>query len=445
MGHGLLPAIPGESLLGQWLSRQQIARLTPCFPALTCPMQATLTSGAAPSVHGIIANGLAIFRSEQDQELIDSSNFGQYRREISFWEQSNQLVEARRFWQRKDGSSRHKTALLFFQNSLPGFVEPLKPAADIVLSPKPEHGPDGKLTSLCWSAPAQLIGELTERLGPFPLMNYWGPMANITSSKWIANAAAWVWQQHRPDLQLVYIPHLDYDQQRFGPESEQARQAVRDVSEAIEPLLKVVLEEGAKLVVLSEYAIATVSAAVYPNRILAQAGLLMTRMTADGAIPDYAHSDAFALVDHQIAHVYVKNADAMEKARELFQGEPGIGAVFAGAELAKLACAHRRGGDLVLEASAQHWFAYPWWSDDAEAPLFAGTVDIHCKPGYDPLELFWDRAANRIRFDTSLIRGSHGIPHHGEAILAGDLDLEGRDTVRAEEVAGLCRAALEGG
>ncbi|MGA2233097.1 MAG: nucleotide pyrophosphatase/phosphodiesterase family protein, partial [Tepidisphaeraceae bacterium] len=416
LSSALTKSIPPASALGRWAASREARTLTPSFPAVTCSVQATLTTGVAPARHGILANGLPTFRSREDQNLVDASNFAAFRKQISFWEQSNQFLDAPRFWQDADGKSKYKTALLFFQNCMPGFAGALRPAADIVLTPKPDHGPDGKLTSLCWSEPRDLVPRLFAQFGPFPLMNYWGPMAGIASSQWIARASAWIWSHQAPALQLVYIPHLDYDLQRFGPGSPQARQAVCDAADAVEPLVSAVLESGGKIVLLSEYAMTDVKAAVSPNRLLAEAGLLVTRSTADGNLIDYEQSSAVALVDHQIAHVYCRDKQAVASARDVFASQP----LLTVATSADLGLTHRRAGELVLRAAPEAWLDYRWWSDPAAAPSFAKMVDIHRKPGYDPLELFWDRAAGGVSQDVSLIRGSHGLASDGEAICVSD-------------------------
>lgn len=433
----LLSFVPAGSAVGKWISAQRVTGLAPSFPAVTCSVQATLTTGRPPSRHGIIANGIPTFRSKEDQALVDPENMVSYRRNVSFWEQSNQFVQAPRFWQDSSGQSRVKTALLFFQNCMPGFAGTPRPAADIVLTPKPDHGPDGKLVRLCWSEPADMVPQLFAELGPFPLMNYWGPMAGIASSQWIAKSAAWVWKQHRPDLQLVYVPHLDYDLQRFGPDSPQAQAAVAAVARALEPLLDAVTSDGGEVLLLSEYAMRTVSSAVSPNRILAEAGLLTTCNSPDGPLVDYANSAAFVMVDHQIAHVYAKNDSACARAAACLSSQPGIRSIIGRAEQDNLSCAHRRSGDLILVAQPDAWFAYPWWGDEVDAPKFAGTVDIHRKPGYDPQELFWDRAASRITRDAALVRGSHGAVEDGEAVLAGSADRIPQGVVRAGDVAKL--------
>jgi predicted AlkP superfamily pyrophosphatase or phosphodiesterase len=426
----LLASVPGNSAMVQWLATQKVAAMTPTWPAVTCSVQATLTTGVPPSQHGIIANGIATFRSKADQDLVDASNFASYRREVSFWEQSNQLVQAPRFWQDASGRSRYKTALLFFQQSMPGFSGDLKPAADIVITPKPEHGPDGKITSLLWAQPRELVGELFKELGPFPLMNYWGPMAGIASSQWIAKAAARVWQMHRPQLQLVYVPHLDYDLHRFGPDSPQARKAVEDVANALDPLVTSVLAEGGKLVVLSEYAMRSVTRCISPNRELARAGLLTTRSTSDGTLIDYATTPAFAMVDHQVAHVYTRDAQAKEVARQLLSKLEGVKLIPR--------IEHPRAGDLMIEASDDAWIDYRWWESPSDAPVFAKMVDIHRKPGYDPLELFFDPVTKGVSQDAARIKGSHGVVRDGEAIFVGGEE----GALQAADVAGAVKRML---
>jgi hypothetical protein len=429
----LLRLLPVESALGKWVARQAISSLTPSWPAVTCSVQATLTTGHAPDKHGIVANGVATYRSEADQKLVDASNFAEYRRNVSFWEQSNQFLDVPRFWQDEKGQSKYKTALLFFQSCMPGFAGDLKPAADVVLTPKPDHGPDGKLVSLCWSQPGDLVPRLFKQLGPFPLMNYWGPMAGIASSQWIARAAAAVWAEEKPMLQLVYIPHLDYDLQRFGPRSPQAQKAVEDVAAALEPLLAAVANDESKLVLLSEYAISPVSRSIQPNALLREAGLLKTVPTADGELIDYPQSAAFALVDHQIAHLYSQSAEAE---RVL---------VAAGMErVDRSILSHRRAGDMLLQAPADAWLDYQWWREPELAPSFAGTVDIHRKPGYDPLELFFDPATRKISQNAALIKGSHGRANPGEAVLIVEGD---ESTARTEmrAVAGVIERLIGAG
>jgi predicted AlkP superfamily pyrophosphatase or phosphodiesterase len=424
----LLGALPRQSALGRWAASRSAVGLTPTFPAVTCSVQASLTTGASPSRHGIVANGLPTFRFAQDQALVDAANFIDYRRQVSFWEQSNQFLEASRFW-----LGKHKTALLFFQNSMPGFVEPRRPSAEIVLTPKPDHGTDGKLVNLCWSEPRELVQKLFGEFGPFPLMNYWGPMAGIASSQWIAKAAACVWEKMTPQLQWTYIPHLDYDLQRFGPQSPQAAKAVADAAEAVTPLVEAVLASGGQLLLLSEYAMRPVTGAVQPNRLLAEAGLLLTRSTPDGQLIDYLQSSAFAMVDHQIGHVYLRDASVIGAVRSALSGLTIL-------EPTEIGLTHRRSGDLILLAEPSAWLDYRWWSKPADTPSFARMVDIHRKPGYDPLELFWDRAAHGVSQDSGLIHGSHGLVSRGEAVFVSDA--EAADPIEATAVSQIIERLL---
>jgi predicted AlkP superfamily pyrophosphatase or phosphodiesterase len=400
-------------------------------------VQATLTTGQPPAKHGIIGNGMPTFRFAEDQALVDSSNFVGYRKQISFWEQSNQFLEVPRIWQNPDGSSRWKTALLFFQQSMPGFGGKLKPAADIVLTPKPDHGPDGKLVSLCWSEPRELVPTLFEQLGPFPLMNYWGPMAGIASSKWIAKAAAIVWREHQPQLQWTYIPHLDYDLQRFGPSSPRAKQAVADMANALEPLISAIQETGGKLMLLSEYGTHDVTSFVQPNLLLSESKLLLTKPTPDGNLIDYERSPAFAMVDHQVAHIYCKDASAKEAARNVLNVSGVENISEPTTEIA-----HRRAGDLIAIARENSWFDYRWWSNEADAPSFAKMVDIHRKPGYDALELFWDPATKGTWQNPERIKGSHGRVTAGEALFLADDNVGENQAIAAQDVAAVIQRML---
>ncbi len=426
----LLAHVPGQSGLGKWMGQQRVQSLSPSWPAVTCSVQATLTTGQPPARHGIVSNGVATYRSEADAGLVDASNFVEFRRNVSFWEQSNQFLNVPRFWQDENGTSKYKTALLFFQHSMPGFRGTPRPAADVVLTPKPDHGPDGKLVSLCWSNPADLVPRLFKEFGPFPLINYWGPMAGIASSQWIAKAAAAVWRSEKPALQLVYVPHLDYDLQRFGPRSAQAQKAVVDVAAAIEPLLQAVLEDGGKILVLSEYAIEAVDRSIAPNAILRDAGLLTTVRTPEGELIDYRGSKAFAMVDHQIAHLYASDPSAADLLRDA-----GL------AILDSSVLANPRAGDFLVEAPARTWLDYRWWKAPAEAPSFATTVDIHRKPGYDPMELFLQPGTRSITQDAGLVRGSHGRAVPGQSVLIGHAN-GGSTALEMREVSSIVESML---
>ncbi len=414
------------------LSFPHIGSINPVLPAVTSPMQATLTTGVNPGVHGIVANGLYTFGNAGLQQLIDTGSFADFRRQVSFWEQSADLIQAPRFWSGRGW----KTAMLFWQQSIPGRHR--ENAADIVLTPKPEHSPDGKTLSACWSQPAGLYAELTAQFGPFPLHHYWGPMASLPSSAWIVNSARAVWRGHRPDLQLVYVPHMDYNLQRLGPDNPAIAQDWSAVCELLKPLIDDVREDGGRAIVVGDYGITGVSRAIFPNRSLRQEGLLKTTPDAHGKLLiDFAASQAMAIVDHQIAHVYV-HADAVGRAARVLRAMDGVAAVLQSPEeLAAAGLGGGRCGQLVLLAQPDAWFAHDWWQADEERPQWQYSVDIHRKPGYDPRELFFDPVRKCIAQETGLVKGSHGLtPRHPRMLpaLLSDAALPEGDVLPAQHV-----------
>jgi predicted AlkP superfamily pyrophosphatase or phosphodiesterase len=368
-----------------------IRPLQTVFPAVTCPAQVSLTTGVLPAQHGIVANGL------YDRE----------KRNATMWTWPAERIERPPIWEMlRKRMPRAKTAVMFFQG--------LKAtAADIYLNPHPKHTPDGKTVPWCDSRPAGLYEQLVEKLGHFPLHNYWGPMAGIESSRWILQASLRTLAEHKPELSLVYVPHLDYVGQQAGPGSEafasEAKRIDAEVAQFIRDLKRAFAPSEAAVVLVSEYALVPVSGAGLPNVALRDAGLLAMREEEGREVIDLANSKAFAMVDHQVAHVYCEPSARSETAAVL--GElRAVAEVCCDERLRELGVAHQNAGDLVLLAEPDKWFAYYWWHDADKAPAFARTVDIHRKPGYDPVELFLDPATRSIPLDAGLVRGSHGLP-----------------------------------
>ncbi len=375
------------------------AVIAPITPAVTCSMQATLTTGKTAAEHGIICNGLYTRDNPALHPFLDNDSFPEFRRQISFWEQSNKLLQVPRFWAGKP----MRTAMLFWQQSMPD-------AADIVLTPKPEHTPDGKTVASCWSRPRDLYSRLTAKFGPFPLHQYWGPMASLPSSQWIINAAMEIWSHDPVDLQLVYVPHLDYNLQRLGPDHPAVAKDAADVAALLAPLVALVRADDGIPIIAGDYSMNAVSNAVFPNRALRDAGLLQTRTDENGKLLiDFDASRAVAMVDHQIAFVYCA-ADAVEKTRKVLQSLDGIGTIAVSEEeKSQLGLNTPRAGQIIALTKADCWFAYDWWHDDAEKPRWQFSVDIHRKPGYDPRELFFDPVHKCIAQDALLVKGSHGV------------------------------------
>jgi len=396
-----------------------IRPLEPVFPAVTCPVQVSMTTGTLPSQHGIIANGL-FDRSEHKPTL---------------WTWPASKIERPPVWEMlRKRMPRAKTAVMFFQG--------LKAStADITLNPHPKHTPDGKTVPWCDSAPADLYETLVEKHGHFPLHKYWGPMADIESSEWILHASAHALARFKPELSLVYVPHLDYVGQRCGPDgAEFAAEAKRIdglVAQFIRDLDKAFAPSKPAVVLVSEYAMAPVSRAALPNVALRDAGLLTVAEEEGADVLDLAASKAFVMVDHQAAHVYCDD-DAVDDAAAALGELPGVSEVARGDRLRQLGVAHPNSGELVLLSEPDAWFAYYWWHDPGRVPAFARTVDIHRKPGYDPVELFIDPATKSIPLDASLVRGSHGLPPKGP----GDCGVLGITGAPIPAVAPIHAAAL---
>jgi len=359
------------------------------FPAVTCPVQASFRTATLPVSHGMVANG--IFSRDLMKPL--------------FWEQSSALIKGARIWEsfRKKGG---KVALLFWQQSLGEDV-------DFLISPAPVHKHHGGMIQSCYSRPTDLYEKLCRAVGEeFNLAHYWGPAASAKSSDWIASATAALIQDTglAPDLCLTYLPVLDYDLQRFGPLSSEASMALEKLQAELKLLLTVASAQNYDVVIFGDYAIGEVDkGAIFPNRVLRHSGLFSTRTVRGMLYPDLYDSKAFAVVDHEIAHVYVKSDGWLNKTEDIFKSMKGIESVLDRNEQKAAGIDNPGAGDLVITAAPGYWVAYPWWEGVKEAPDYAGHVDIHNKPGYDPCELFWAGwPPFSVSQDCSKIKGSHG-------------------------------------
>jgi predicted AlkP superfamily pyrophosphatase or phosphodiesterase len=347
------------------------AELSPVLPAVTCSMQATLLTGALPSEHGIVGNGW-YFRG-----------LG----EVLLWRQHNALVGGDKIW---DAARRR----------YPGYTVAnvcwwyaMGARVDWTVTPRPVYHADGRKDPDCYTQPPALHDELTQALGTFPLFDYWGPRAGLASSAWICRAAEHIMARHSPDLTLVYVPHLDYDLQRYGPSAPQAAAAAASLDEALSPLLAAARARGATVLALSEYGITEAGQPVDVNRVLRSEGLLSVYTQAGMEYLDPWMSRAFAVADHQIAHVYVTEPADLPTVRKACARLPGVAEVLDRPAQAGYGLDHLRSGELVLVAEPGAWFTYYYWLDDTCAPDFARLVEIHRKPGYDPAELLFDPAA----------------------------------------------------
>ncbi len=394
--------------IAAWAKAGVMVPVHAAFPAVTCTAQADYLTGQYPETHGVVGNGW----------------YARDECEIRFWRQSNRLVQAPKIWEAARAEDPSFTcANLFWWFNMYSDV-------DYSVTPRPMYPADGRKLPDVYTAPATLRGELQQQLGTFPLFNFWGPRASIASTEWIAGAAKAVEEKYAPTLTLVYLPHLDYTLQRLGPGSAAAEDDVRLVDELCADLIRFYETRGAAVIVVSEYGIHDVSTPIHINRVLRQHGLIAIREELGLDLLDAGASAAFAVADHQIAHVYLNDPARASTVRGLLESTPGVERVLDRAGQRDFRIDHPRSGDLVAIAKPDAWFSYYYWLDDRRAPDFARTVDIHRKPGYDPVELFLDpsirlpglkvgwKLARRklglrtlldvIPLDASLVRGSHG-------------------------------------
>ena len=385
------------------------------FPAVTWPSQANILTGKDPREHGVVANGF----------------FWRDTHNVEMWTAWNEVIQQPQIWDLL--KEQGLTSAAWFPMLSKGC------GADYICMPAPIHKPDGSEDLWCYTKPQEFYGELLEKYDHFPLKHFWGPLANIKSSQWIADSAVECAKKFQPDFFYIYLPHLDYAAQKFGPDSEQAIEAVGELDALIGGLVEQMnaAMENPAWMVHSEYVISSVDHVSYPNRLLREAGLLEVRESEKDPGKeqlDFENSDAWSLVDHQFSHVFVKNRDdgVIAKVVELFAEADGIGNVLSGVERGDLD--HERSGDVVLVSDPNSWQAYYWWLNDEKAPSFAHTVDIHRKPGYDPVELCFDMATMSVPLDATLIKGSHGVPQEDGVLVCSDAAIVDGDRVSEPQV-----------
>jgi len=397
-----------HSRIQAFLDVGRVASVGAVIPAVTCSVQSTYLTGTMPSEHGIVGNGW-YFRDEC---------------EIKFWRQSNRLVSGAKVWdvaRQRDTTGKFTCANICWWYAMYS-------TADYTVTPRPMYPADGRKLPDCWTHPPELRDTLQRELGQFPLFQFWGPATTIAATEWIADAAIRVDELYNPTLSLVYLPHLDYVLQRGGDPAND----LRELDEVVGKLLDRFVDQGTRVILLSEYGITPVSKPVHLNRALRENGLVVVRDELGRELLDAGESAAFAVADHQVAHVYVNDLNRVEQVAAILENVPGVARVLREADKRNEKLDHERSGELICLAEHDSWFTYYYWIDDARAPDFARTVDIHRKPGYDPVELFLDpkltapklkiaaTLAKRklglrammdvIGLDASIVKGSHGLP-----------------------------------
>jgi len=400
---------PHTPRLAKFRDANKLAHITPSLPAVTTTVQTTYLTGVTPAEHGVIANGW-YYRDDA---------------EVHFWKQSSRLIQRPRLWDiAKQRDPRFTCANMFWWYAMYS-------NADYTVTPRPMYPADGRKLPDVWTNPPRLRDSLQQKLGQFPLFKFWGPATSIECTQWIADATVEVDKQYDPTLTLVYLPHLDYAYQRRGPGASENATDLAELDQVCGQLFDHFQSRSAKIIVLSEYGITPVSRPVHLNREFRKAGLITVREEMGHEILDCGASAAFAVADHQIAHIYVNDPSRLSQIQSIVERTPGVARVLDEHGKKELSLNHLRAGDLVALADRDAWFTYYFWEDDAKAPDYARTVDIHRKPGYDPVELFLDPAIKNpklriaqklllrklgqralldvIPLDASLVKGSHGL------------------------------------
>jgi predicted AlkP superfamily pyrophosphatase or phosphodiesterase len=406
-------------------------------PAVTCSVQATFLTGAMPSMHGIVGNGW----------------YSREMSEVLFWKQSNRLIQAEKIWHHgKSLNSSFTCANTFWWFNM-------VTDADWAVTPRPVYCSDGRKLPDCYTVPPELRDTFNREFGQFPLFQFWGPAASITSSKWISRAALAIEEIYEPALHLVYLPYLDYILQKAGPDGQIGKE-LSEIDELCGKLIDSFRERGCRVVVLSEYGITQVNRAVHPNRILRDAGFLTLKTDLGREYLDFGRCRAFAVSDHQAAHIYIARKKDIVSVKRAFSGIPGIDFILDEKGKKEFGLDHERSGELVLISEPHSWFTYYYWNKDVKAPDFARTVNIHAKPGYDPCELFIDPEITLPKFkifrtllkkhfgfryqmeviplDAGLVRGSHGRitinPDDGPVFMTSEPKLLNGSAVHATDV-----------
>jgi predicted AlkP superfamily pyrophosphatase or phosphodiesterase len=421
---GLSRSLLGENMPGltKFAEKSGLQSYVPAFPAVTCTAQSSIVTGTSPAEHGIVANG-----------WYDRENA-----EVRFWKQSNHIVRGEKLWDK-------------LRREIPGFTcaklfwwYNMHSTADFSITPRPLYPADGRKVFDIHTQPMGMREELKKDLGPFPFQAFWGPAAGIASSEWIAASAKWIEDKHSPTLSLVYLPHLDYPLQKDGPLAANIPDELRKIDKVATDLINFYESRGIRVLVLSEYGISPVNRAIHLNRLFREKGWIQVKDELGLETLDCGASRAFAIADHQVAHVYVNDPTIRNEVRTLLESTPGVDDVRRAGELWSEGVATERAGDFIAIASEDAWFTYYFWQDDAVAPDYARTIDIHRKPGYDPCELFIDPALtfpklriakfllkkklglrgllDVIPLDASLVKGSHGrdvVPEGEQPVLLG--------------------------
>ncbi len=413
---GLTQSLIGKHTprISEFVHSGTCSQFPPVFPAVTCTAQSSYVTGRPVAEHGVVANGW------YDREAA----------EVKFWKQSNKIVRGEKIWdQLKREIPEFSCAKLFWWYNMYAEV-------DWSITPRPMYPADGRKVFDVYTQPMSMREEIKSELGDFPFPTFWGPNASIPCTEWIAASAKWVEQRNQPTLNLVYLPHLDYGLQKYGPGAPEMVPELQHIDRVVGDLIDFFEEREVKVVLLSEYGISKVDKPVHLNREFRRRGWITIKDELGKEMIDCGASRVFAIADHQVAHIYINDTSLHADVLNMLEQQEGVEEVrlpecFGEQNADRIGnAATERAGDLIAVAQENAWFTYYYWESDTMAPDFARCVDIHRKIGYDPVELFFDPklkfpklsvltflAKKKLGFrammeviplDASLVKGSHG-------------------------------------
>ena len=193
---------------------------------MTCSVQSTFTTGLLPRDHGIVANGWYFRDLARGVAVAAVEPPGRGREDLG---------------DRASGAIRRSPVrkLFWWYN--------MYSSADLSVTPRPQYPADGRKLPDVYTHPAGLRDELQERLGTFPLFNFWGPRADIELSGLDRQGRRCMCsRRQRPTLTLVYLPHLDYNLQRLGPNHPDIAKDVRAVDAVVRGADRALRERGGR-------------------------------------------------------------------------------------------------------------------------------------------------------------------------------------------------------
>jgi len=441
--------------ISSFLKHGAKAHIEPAFPAVTCTAQSDYLTGKKAGSHGIVGNGW------YDRNLA----------EVQFWKQSNHLVKSSKVWEGlREKHEDFTCAKLFWWYNMYS-------DADWTITPRPMYPADGRKVFDIYTWPFNIRKDITSELGEFPFPGFWGPAAGMDTrqgsadcvSRWIAEAAKWIEKKNSPTLSLVYLPHLDYNLQRLGPDASAIAKDLNEIDDIVGALIEFFDKRDVRVILLSEYGITPVSRPIHVNRLLRDKGWLVVKDELGLELLDAGASKAFAVADHQIAHVYLNDHAIVNDVYTLLEETYGVQFVLNQEKQLECGVRHERAGDLIAVAEEDAWFTYYYWLEDNRAPDFARSVDIHRKPGYDPVELFldpdipfvkgkiaWRLLQKKLGFrmlmdviplDASLVKGSHGChptsPVDWPLLITPDADWLKEDVLKSTDVRSVIERTIE--